>query len=447
MKTDRDNEGLEAQPSNGLRRTVGLWGAVALAIGIVIGAGILALPGLVFREVGGVALLSWAMDGLLVLPLLVVLATLGRRYPSAGGVVGFVGASFPWAKAGSGYVILSAFALGLPAIAIAGSGYFVSVIPAPVLSSVGLRAHDAISLIAVFVTVFVVGTAWFGGRVASTLQNIVVTLLVACVVGVVMLSVPYWQPIDWKVIPSNGLADADAVKRVWYGMSMAFFAFTGWEVLAFTAEEFKNPKRDFPLALAISFVFIMLLYLGMGMAVQSIVSPTDPLLGVAPMMVIVKHAAGGMAALIMAVIAIFIIITNLNGAVWAASRLLFDLARDDHAPRLFRNVEPRSAVPRQALLGIGVLMILVLALYQWAWLDMSTLLRVAGQNCFLLYLASTAVYIKVMQGIWTRIFGSAAMLICLVFAAGFGGALLFAALVFVLPYVIKPVGRLLSVRA
>ncbi|WP_055129621.1 APC family permease [Pseudomonas mediterranea] len=447
MDIDQAQEGLVTQPTHGLRKTVGLWGAVTLAIGIVVGAGVLALPGVVFSEAGGVALLSWAMDGLLVLPLLVVLATLGRRYPSAGGVVGFVGVSFPWAKAGSGYVILSAFALGLPAAAIAGAGYVVATIPTPVLAGVGLRAHDAISLIAALVTAFVVGTAWFGGRVASTLQNIVVTLLIACIVGVVMLSVPYWQPIDWTVLPSNELANAGTATRVWYGMSIAFFAFTGWEVLAFTAEEFKNPKRDFPLALAISFVFIMLLYLGIGMAVQSIVSPNDPLLGVAPLMVIVKHAAGGMAASIMAVIAIFIIITNLNGAVWAASRLLFDLARDDHAPRLFRHVESRSAVPRQALLGIGVLMMLVLALYQWSWLDLSTLLRVAGQNCFLLYLASTAVYIKVMQGIWTRVFGCAAMLICLVFAAGFGGALLFATLVFVLPYVIKPAGRLLSARA
>jgi amino acid efflux transporter len=40
-----------------------------------------------------------------------------------------------------------------------------------------------------------------------------------------------------------------------------FFAFVGWELLSFTSEEFKNPKRVFPLMIALSFVIVVALYL------------------------------------------------------------------------------------------------------------------------------------------------------------------------------------------
>lgn len=47
-------------------------GAVALALGVVIGAGLLVLPGLAYQDVGPAAVYAWAMNGLIVLPLLVV---------------------------------------------------------------------------------------------------------------------------------------------------------------------------------------------------------------------------------------------------------------------------------------------------------------------------------------------------------------------------------------
>ena len=77
-----------------LKKTIGLYGAVSLALGIVLGAGMLSLPGLVYRESGGWAVFAWLLDAALVVPLLFVFAALGRRFPSAGGVAGSWGRPF-----------------------------------------------------------------------------------------------------------------------------------------------------------------------------------------------------------------------------------------------------------------------------------------------------------------------------------------------------------------
>ena len=113
----------EAESPQALKKTIGLYGAVSLALGIVLGAGMLSLPGLVYRESGGWAVFAWLLDAALVVPLLFVFAALGRRFPSAGGVAGFVGQAFPGLKVGCSYLLVGTFALGLPAIAITGAGY------------------------------------------------------------------------------------------------------------------------------------------------------------------------------------------------------------------------------------------------------------------------------------------------------------------------------------
>ena len=91
----------------------------------------------------------------------------------------------------------------------------------------------------------VIAAAWHGARIAGTIQNVIVAALVLSLCFVAVASVPGWVDIDF------GVGDP-TWRGVWSGMGLAFFAYTGWEMLSFMTEEFKNPDRDFPLAVAIS---------------------------------------------------------------------------------------------------------------------------------------------------------------------------------------------------
>lgn len=410
-----------------LNRTIGLYGAVTLAVGIVVGAGMLALPGLVYRAAEGWAVASWLLDGLLVLPLLVVFADLARRFPSAGGVAGFVGAAFPRLRVGCSYLLIGTFSLGLPAIALTGGNYLAGGlgVPAESLPLAGVGFGAVILFAALALT-------WSGARAAGSVQNVVVTLLVAGLAVVALLAAVYWERIDFA-------AGDPTLFGVWSGMALAFFAFTGWEMLAFTAEEFKNPRRDFPLAVGISFVVVLALYVGAALAVQALVDLDHPLLASAPLLVVLERGLGAAATpLLVAAVVLAIILVNLNGACWAASRLVFDIGRQGWAPRRLglERLSGTGATPRAAVLGLAVLLFAVLALAGFGRLGLDDLLRLAGQNFFLLYTLAVVAYLRLSESLAARVFGASALLVCLLFMQIFGWGLLYAAALFALPYLV-----------
>jgi amino acid efflux transporter len=108
-----------------LSKTLNVGQAVGLAISIVVGSGLLVLPGLTYQQVGGSAIYAWIVDALLVIPLLVIFAYLGANFPGAGGIAGFVQAAFSRPMgAATEVLLLGTFSLGIPAIAVTGGNYF-----------------------------------------------------------------------------------------------------------------------------------------------------------------------------------------------------------------------------------------------------------------------------------------------------------------------------------
>jgi amino acid efflux transporter len=273
----------------------------------------------------------------LVIPLLFVFAALGRRFPTAGGVAGFVGQAFPGLRMGASYLLVGTFGLGIPAIAITGAAYL-----AGALSAWLPGTRWAVTAIAGGLLLAVLAMAWRGARFAGVAQNLVVTLLIAGLAAVIALAAPSCGTIEF--------AAADpTVRGVWHGAALAFFAYTGWEMLAFTAEEFRNPERDFPLAVGISFVLVVALYAGASLSVQALVPLDHPLLHTAPFLVVAEQLAGpSLPIAVVGSAVVAIIAMNLNGAVWAASRLVYDVGRNGWAPAALTlgAVDRQSGAPR-----------------------------------------------------------------------------------------------------
>src|SRR6201995_1301390 len=96
----------------------------ALYIGALLGAGLLLLPGLAAAEAGPASVLAWA--GLLILSGLfaVVFGSLGRGFPSAGGVIGYVRAGLgERASVITGWSFLAGVVAGAPVVCLIGAGY------------------------------------------------------------------------------------------------------------------------------------------------------------------------------------------------------------------------------------------------------------------------------------------------------------------------------------
>ena len=174
-----------------LRKSLGLFGAISLALGIVVGAGMLTLPGLVYRQAGGWAHWAWLLDAVIVLPLLFVFAALGRRYPGAGGVSGFVGQAFPRLQVGCSYLLIGTFGLGIPAIALTGAAY--------TAGAVGLGDNRlALTALAAVLLSTALAAAWAGTRLAGALQHTLVALMIGGLAVITLFTVPNWPAIDFS---------------------------------------------------------------------------------------------------------------------------------------------------------------------------------------------------------------------------------------------------------
>ena len=108
-----------------LRKVLTLSQTVSLAITVVIGGGLLVLPGIVYQQTGPSAIYVWLLDALLMVPMLIMVAKLGAKWPSAGGVAGFMHNAFShrWGMA-TEVLLIGTMGLAIPAIALIGGQYF-----------------------------------------------------------------------------------------------------------------------------------------------------------------------------------------------------------------------------------------------------------------------------------------------------------------------------------
>ncbi|WP_017559499.1 APC family permease [Nocardiopsis baichengensis] len=375
-----------------LRGHLRLPGAVALAITIVVGSGALVLPGIVYGQVGDAALYTWIAASAATVPLLVVFARLGAAHPGAGGVAGFAQAAFGrHAAAGVEVLSLGTFGLGIPAIALTGANYLTAL---PGLTQVPGPAAAAL-LLAGAAGVVAVGVS-LSTRVQVVLALVLTTMLL--VIGV--LAVGAGEPAQHLPPPEPG-----AVVTGVLVIGAVFFAYTGWEMLSFTTEEYADPRRDFPRVVAISFVIVVVMYLLLALGVQTLLARDDSEALKAPVRALVAESVSPGAAGVVAVLGVVIIAANLIGAVWGASRLVMSSAREGLLPRALARLGG-AAQPRRAVGACLAGFLAVLAANQTGLLSLSELLTIAGQNFYLLYLVCAVAYARLFRGAH-RVFGIA----------------------------------------
>lgn len=101
---------------SGLKQELGLAQGIGLLSTSLLGTGVFAVPALAALVAGNNNLWAWPVLIILVFPIAIVFAILGRHYPSAGGVAHFVGMAFgSRLERVTGWLFLSVIPVGLPA--------------------------------------------------------------------------------------------------------------------------------------------------------------------------------------------------------------------------------------------------------------------------------------------------------------------------------------------
>jgi amino acid efflux transporter len=411
---------------NNLKKSLNISQAVGLGITIVVGSGLLLLPGLAYIDAGASSIYVWIICAVLVIPLLVIFSVLGAKYPTAGGVAGFMQNTFSRNTAGATEVLLlGTFGFGIPAIALTGSYYFNT------MFSVNSQILEIVTLIVSFLMIW---TAFFinylGASISGNIQKFFAIILVLALIATPVLAITFTDSFSGAGITPIIDVDLSSILPL---VGMVFFAFTGWEMLSFTIEEYKNPKRDYPISVALSFIIVVALYLLLVISIQLIVPNDDPLLNTAPLSALLEHVFGGVSGKLLALLSFIIIMANLIGAIWAASRLVFSSAREGLLPVSVSYLS-QNKIPRTALFFACLFFSIILLLNYFNFLKVNDLLRFAGQNFFILYGMAVLAYIKISKTIQKRIFGIITIFFVLITMGTFGIELFYPLVLLVIGY-------------
>jgi len=282
----------------------------ALYIGALLGPGLLLLPGLAAAEAGPASLLAWA--GLLGLSALfaVVFTALGRAFPSAGGVIGYVAAGLG-ARPGlaAGWSFLAGVIAGAPVVCLIGAGYLTEL-------TGGGRTGQAVIAAALLLTVLALAAG--GMRTSATAQLLMVSLLIVVVVVAVAGSAPSAHAASWTPFAPHGWL------AVGHAATTLMLSFVGWEAVAPLTAQFADPARQLPRVVGITLAVTSVLYLGLAVVTIAVLGTHGG--SMAPLADLLRRAIGpaGPAAGAVAAVVLTLGAVNayVNGAAAMTGRLL-----------------------------------------------------------------------------------------------------------------------------
>ena len=380
-----------------LEKSLGPVSGTAMMLNTVLGVGILTLPGLAAAAAGPSAIWTWLACAAANIPLLAVFAILASRFPEAGGVAHIAGRAFGrTASLVTSFLFLGAVFLGLPSIALTGGNYFEA--------ATGVPAGLTAAVLVVVASVANLAVPRLASKIGSLAAGAVMIFLFV-LVALSFVTVTHGEPVS-ETLGAAWTAAEFSPALVFAPFMLVFFAFTGWEVALSTTEEFANPKRNVPIAVAVSFVIAVGFYM---LCAATVVAAGPAAFTAAPFVEILTPALGENAGLALSIGVLLLIAANLFAAFWAVSRMVMSVAREGALPTALANT--RNGVPAGAIIANCAVFLAVLVADKFGVVDIGSLIASAGQNFFLIYGMSALALVKLGRTTIEKAFGLISLMI------------------------------------
>ena len=321
---------------DGLVRKVGPWGLAASVVGIVVGAGIFAVPGALAAAVGPYAPFAFLVCGLAIGAVAICFAEGGSRMPTSGGVYGYIEAAFgPLTGYVAGMLLLVGDVLACGGVAAALADVAASVASKSLVPTV--HAAVIVGVIGSVALINIAGVARAARFVSVATALKLIPLFIFIIVGCTRIdSANFVQAVQ---------PDTEGLGRA---AILALFSFIGMEAPLAASGEVAQPSRTIPRALAIAMVSVALIYVTIQIVAQGVLGASLAH-SRAPLADAMGHISPLLRALMLAgdVVSMF---GWISSDLLGSPRILFAFARDGLLPRALGVVHPRTRAPYVAIL-------------------------------------------------------------------------------------------------
>ena len=357
------------EPEYQLKMTLSALDLTVFGVGVVIGAGIFTLTGRAAHNVAGPAIVvSFVIAALACALAAMCYAEFASTVPVSGSAYTFsyasLGEIFAWII---GWDLILEMFLGASVVAQGWSAYlgvllekFGIVLP-PVISYGGI-----VDLPAVLLVLVLGGLVTVGIKESMRVNLVLVGVKLFIVLFVIVAGLLFINPANYFPFVPDAVPTAAATGFSWTqpllqfltgsapstfgwggvfaGAALVFFAYIGFDVVATTAEETKNPQRDLPIGIIASLAICTVLYCAVALVVTGMVpfDQLDPKAALAN--AFLHHGQGWMATLISAG-AVAGLTTVVLTLMIGATRLIFAMSRDALLPMGLAKVHPKFRTP------------------------------------------------------------------------------------------------------
>jgi amino acid transporter len=316
--------------SHHLLKILGVSFGIAVAIGQIIGSGILRSPSLIAGEVPGVALIValWALGAIQVSMAANLAAELSTALPKAGGPYNYARRALGDV---AGLVVGWGTWLSTLAGAAAASVSFAEFLPLLVPSAATHKIAVALTLQLALYAANIAGLR--EGRALQQVTSFVkATMLFVFIIAAVLLIAP----------PEHETVLNSPVVWRWSGIILAYQlimgAYAGWDTPIYFAAENTDPGKTLPRALFYGILLTAALYIGVNWALLNALGPAGVASSPLPFSVALNRIGGSVPAIMFALTAMITVASCANACIMSAPRVLYALGSDHLLPRIFSNV-------------------------------------------------------------------------------------------------------------
>jgi amino acid transporter/nucleotide-binding universal stress UspA family protein len=384
-----------------LSRDLTLLDVTMIGIGGMIGAGIFVLTGIAAGQAGPALVLAFLFNGLVTTLTAMAYAELGSAFPVTGG-------GYSWIKAAmgntqgflSGWMDWFAHAVAGTLYALGFGRFATELWHMAGLPDFGLSVEWMSLIFMTLVGAAFTAINYLGASETGKVGNIVTGSKVA-ILGLFVAAgfLAMTRTAAWQTRFTTGLLP-NGVGGLLVAMGLTFIAFEGYEIIAQSGEEVKDPRRNIPRAIFISLGVAVLIYIlvafvtiGATQVPDGVDLPVWQYLGQKKEVAVVEAAGqflpyGG---IILLVSALASTMSALNATTYSSSRVSFAMGRDHNLPQIFARIHPRRHTPYWAVMITGGLIVAM------GWALPIDEVAAASSIMFLLLFAQVNVTVMVMR--------------------------------------------------